>query len=229
MIIQHIAVRAVVEDSLSSRGVDVAVARKDNRTSTVSARDTALVRIWTSRATTSADRDVVDLIDWIRARVIRAANTSAQELVPIAVLLINEGSLHLVVVCGFVSDLVLVARPEDILAVDGYPRLVDVVPVGPPLDIPFVVARAVDDIGVDSVIGAATGRGDHDSLVAPRSRLHCSRCCVANGRRLAAGGTDRVEAVVDPPDVNNVGRPKLSRSRVSRRHSRMALRRWALT
>lgn len=145
------------EDSLSARGVDVPVASEHGRTSAVGARNAILVHVRTGGVVAPADGDVVDLVDRVGIRVVRAADAAAQELVPEVVALPDEGALHLVVPRGLVPDLALVARPEDVLAVDGYPRLVDVVPVGAPLQVPLVGARSVDDVGIDGIIWAATG------------------------------------------------------------------------
>lgn len=149
--------RVIVEHPLSTRSVDVPMASEHDGTSTTGAGNTTFIHVRTGGVITSTDRDMVDLVDRVRVRVVRAADASAQKLVPEVVAFPDEGPLHLMVSRRLVRDLVLVAGSEDVLAVDGHPCLVDVVPVGAPLQIPLISARAVDDVGVDGIVWAAAG------------------------------------------------------------------------
>lgn len=160
-----------MENTLSARGIDVSVASKHRSTSTVGACDTILVRIRAGRVIAPADRDMVDLVDRVRVWVVCAANALAQELVPEVVAHPDEGPLHLMISGRLICDLVLVARPKDILAVDRHPRLVDVVPVRTPLQIPLIRPRAVDNVGVNGIVGAAASGSNYNSLVLPRAGL----------------------------------------------------------
>lgn len=200
--------RIVVEDTLSTRRIDVILASKQGSASAASASGAILVDVGAGGVIATAHGDVVDLINRVGVGVVGTADPNTEELIPESVTLPDEGPLHLVVPVGRVRDLVLVARAEHVVAVDGHARLVDVVPVRAPLQVPLVVARAVDDVGVDGVVGAAVARGHHDAVVRPRPGLHRRRRRVPDRRHVAPRRRHRVEAVVEPPDVADVGRPQ---------------------
>lgn len=155
MVVENVAMCVVVENSLSTRSVYISVASEHCCPTTVGTGAAVSVYIGPSRAVASTDRDMIDLVDRVCVRIVNATDTFAQELVPEVVALPDESTLHLVVSRWLIRYLVFVARPEDVLAVDGYSCLVDVIPIRTPLYIPFVGTRAVDDIPVDGIVWAA--------------------------------------------------------------------------
>lgn len=199
-----------MEDALSAGRVDVVVAGEDGVAAAVGAGDAVLVDVGAGGVVAAADLDAVDLPDGVHVRVVGAADADAEEEVPEVVLAEGGGALHAVDAGGLERDLALVAGAEDVLAVDGDARLVDVAPVRAPLQVELVGSGAVDDVGVDGVVGAVGRRRDDDALVLPGPRLHRRRRRVADRRGLAARCRHRVEAVVHAAHEDDVGGPEVA-------------------
>ena len=111
----------VMEDSLSTRSVDVVVTGENQGASTIGAGSAVPIGIGTIWARAPAHGDTVNVLNRVVVGIVRAALSNTEEHIPEVVSPPDIGTFHFMNSFGPVGNLFLVTRPEDEVAVDGDP------------------------------------------------------------------------------------------------------------